>query len=778
MNILAILIALLIGGPALKEHPYIFEKALVNGLTPDERMRRNGLFMESMVNAEPTEIGAVVPDAITEPFSDTVTHPFPQLFRGERNDYLLGAATISTANVGTGTTTLLQPSAAVGGADTTITARGAWQHASFHDIDFFSNGASLVWCGLPSSDGEYQITNNITVQAITAHNNRLIVGGLDGDWFAGDRWRALFDTWRETQPIDSFAHEDMTFDEGWIVWGERGGGDSAIPFYFFLVALGAYGDDIFDASDIIILQAIERGEIGMCPLRKAGEVRALKPLANDIMAYGANSVSRLTPAGNTYTERDEATVGIGGRLSVNGDDTEHVWVDNEGYVHRTRGEERDVVLGYEHLLGGGEGESVFQAYTSYVYDYTVPDEYTFGAVYEDEIYKLVSDGSGNVDVRVTDMAGVIDRNWTVGPYMDFDFFGVNFYDSKVWVQYDNKVVAYSTTGTLLSTITVAENGPIAFRDDKIYLLGANTIKAYSTAGVLLSSWSVDVSSIYKNIVTVGDNVVYSSGQTIYVYSLTGTLVDSFGSILAPGADVKVIGSANGDIYFQEDYSDIVACDLSGAFITSYHYPAMSYGFGSWVDDTYLLAWVADVPAYAQVTLTVLKSFDDLIVLHDPLLSEYRITDGTRSYSLTPTGMGGPHTLYPTSMFRDSDLGLVGVASGVVTQMKLTTFPIDTGSRGKKHAALVLLDAENLTAAKTRILWRMDNGEVYRNGPLVPFNKQMAAFPRTSFVDGKIYIEANATVDAVVHKIEARIQHEDRRYYRGTRALTNGVSADE
>lgn len=692
------------GVHTVKEHPYVWDRALVNGLAPDERMRRNGLYMESMVNMEPTEFGAVVPEPIVQPITATANGPFPQLLRGERVDYLLGPTSVSTANVSAGTTTLLQASDSETGADASITTGGTWQHASFYDVDFFTNGVNLVWNGPPSSDGECQVGTGLTCVALTAHNNRLLLGGLSGAWFSGERWDSIFQTWRELQPVDSFAHEDMTFDTGWVVWGERGGGDSAIPFYMFLTMLGVYGNDIFDQFDVQILESIERGEIGMCPLRKPGTVQAMRPLGNDIVVYGENSVSRLSPNGATYVENEEATTGIEGRAALNGDNTEHVWIDTTGLVHFWPAGSRDRVLGYSAQMTTG------------VVGTLVSSNFTSGyAPWESEVLGDLSPDSGGDDV--------------FGGFLALSAGRLNIYSGGTG-GYPSAMVDFGGAADLT-------DGQITFD-------------------------LINVATDYMAVRLYGNGVTVLVGQ--YAVSDGPTItIDVLDDAIAFDVDA-------GTSLTEQQIRDAVAAAEYVAFTDLD--PTSTSGNPLTIDNI----TITGVPPQSHA------------ILFDPLLHEYRIVTPTSCYSLTrpsindprapDAALGGPHSVIPRSMFRDATSGLVGVATGTQTTMNMTTFPVDTTSRGKKHCSVVLMASEGVTAAKCRILWRNENGEVFRNGPLVPFSPLMAAFPRTSFVDGKVYVQGTVSADAVVSRIEARIQHEDLRLYRGTRAVAQGVAADE
>ncbi len=321
------------------ETSFLIREALQNGIVQDDRTPRDAPFMLNMSNAKATPFGAVSPERVTKPTGlGTLTYswPFPQLMQQEGVTLLMGSQTISTVNRSTFVpTSQTVYNAATQASTLTPAAGGTWQVAAFRDLWFASNGESLVFKVPSASNNKVLGTNDLNVQALCGANGntRLILGGLSGTWFSGSRWGVLLDTWRETLGVDAFGHKSMAFDEGWVVWGEQGGGDLAIPFHMLLVALGVFGDAEFDKFDIRIMQSIERGEIGMCPARDVGKIRAMKQLGERIAIYGANAISTLTPVGNRYRDEVERWTGIHGRSALNGTTRKHVWVDPEGRLY-------------------------------------------------------------------------------------------------------------------------------------------------------------------------------------------------------------------------------------------------------------------------------------------------------------------------------------------------------------------------------------------------------------------------------------------------------------
>jgi hypothetical protein len=302
-------------------------------------MGRNSGTMLRMANMKPTEFGAVSPEELVYPITSgapVMDWPYPVLARGEGVTFKLDATSISTISEADWSATAVTTyDAASLGSTLAITRGGVWQWATFQSLYFLTNGTSFVFrVPLPTAhDGKTATTTALTVGALCGHRDRLFLGGLSGSWFSGSRWAEVLDTWRESQTQEQFAHEDMALDTGWVVYGERGGGDDETPFYAMLAMLGVFGNTAYDKFKEIIHIRLIDGEIGLCPTRSVGTIRALKGIGQDAMAYGTNGVARLNAVENRFIEQPFLNVGIPGRGCVGGDSQKHVFVDNQENVY-------------------------------------------------------------------------------------------------------------------------------------------------------------------------------------------------------------------------------------------------------------------------------------------------------------------------------------------------------------------------------------------------------------------------------------------------------------
>ena len=316
----------------MTELPYIIGKPFSNGLTPDWPAQANSPYMESMQNLRPWTGCARTVETIKDPTGSTATWPFPQLLRGERETLLADATAISSVSEAWVVTplTVYRPDAQT--TEAAIISGGVWHHASFQGVYVLTNGRSFV-ASLPSAEaGHILCSNLIPVASVCAHKSRLFLAGLRSNWFSGYQWSLVMDAWRATLPQDAFSYRDMPFDAGWVVWGERGGGSSEVPFHVLLAALGYFGEDSFENLFEVITDYIERGEIGMVPVPTPGTIRRVMGYQDGVRVYGANGIAELGPSGNRFAVVDVDGMGIPGRGCVSGTAKRHVWVRTDGQL--------------------------------------------------------------------------------------------------------------------------------------------------------------------------------------------------------------------------------------------------------------------------------------------------------------------------------------------------------------------------------------------------------------------------------------------------------------
>jgi len=303
---------------------------MTNGLVPQQDYPAGADYAARMRNLVPARHAAINPTWFTAPFTHTLDWPFPQLFRGEDITLLFGKTTVSTVASDWVLTALTTYQSDDRDETLAISAGGPWHVANFEDIWFATNGVSLVF-QMPAYN-KALVADGLTVQSVCSYKDRLFMVGLAGDWFAGTRWQALFTTWRKTQP--HLKHDQQSWSTKWAVWGAHKGGDSDIPFWFLMIALGIIGTDAFDRMESKLLAMIEQGQLGFVSIRKIGDPLVAKQIGDDVAVYSTEGRVLLRPAEDgEFMVQSTPHQGCTSRGAVSGDEGEHAWIDPLGEMN-------------------------------------------------------------------------------------------------------------------------------------------------------------------------------------------------------------------------------------------------------------------------------------------------------------------------------------------------------------------------------------------------------------------------------------------------------------
>lgn len=316
------------------ENSFEIYQSFRNGLQPEVEPRVGASYMQNMENLIPRESGMATPPTISRPGifgTGPKEFPYPMAFKGDSVRLYLHQDEIYTLDGSFAASSALTKNLRAGGT-TTIGLGSAWHCETFMDMFWATNGVSLAY-KIPSDDGSMFVDNDLAVQAIGRHDYRVLFGGMAGDWFSGSRWGTFFETWRETSIAQMFVHDGLTADTSYVIWSEMGGGAVDVPFFSFAASLGLLGDTVFDTAEEVIAHAVERGEIGLQPIRKVGTIRQLKQLGNRVIVYGDDAISELRPIEGGFQEELIADFGVGGRTCVGGDTRGHVFVSNSGQLY-------------------------------------------------------------------------------------------------------------------------------------------------------------------------------------------------------------------------------------------------------------------------------------------------------------------------------------------------------------------------------------------------------------------------------------------------------------
>lgn len=308
--------------------------AFVRGLRPDDRSRRKRSFLTECYNLKPDEPGLRPALPPTDPFNgnEVVTWPFPHLHRGKNESLLLNETAISEVDetavpwIATEVTTY---DAFNTGTLKSIPAGGPWHVADHHNAWYAFNGTSVVFrTGLEDGSGNTEKTyvqDQITIRTGCSHRGRTIIGGLAGDVWSG-KMQSILNTWQGDMPA-GLPDGISEMDGSWVMWGGIGGGD--FPLWLF------YPDDSpfnLGPSEDRFVRKLKANDLGWMPMPFQGDVLNLKPLGDNVIAYGEDGIAALTLQGSTFGNIKLRSIGIADRGAVGGDDQQHVFLADDGTI--------------------------------------------------------------------------------------------------------------------------------------------------------------------------------------------------------------------------------------------------------------------------------------------------------------------------------------------------------------------------------------------------------------------------------------------------------------
>ena len=332
------------------EYPLILESAFKNGLKPDDRSPVNAPYLETCQNVRPTAYGLCSPEAITQPisgFTPSISWPFPMLMRLSDITLILDRTAIYEVTESGWThaqvTTYDLSDLAEGLA---ITGGGVWHIADFRKVLFLTNGSSLL-VKLPTTSWKLAVTTDTDVATLTEHNGRLYLGGVaDATQFATTIWGELWNEWKKSASEGTMTYTAYSMNTNVLMWSEPFGGQINEPFALFISLLG-YSDANLTKFRELAMKLINEGVIGFLPMEWQGSIKIVKSLGKDLIVYGDNGVTLVSP---DHQRVEMLPVGVPGRGCVAGDKRAHVFVDVEGVLWKMKPGGSIERLGYENQI--------------------------------------------------------------------------------------------------------------------------------------------------------------------------------------------------------------------------------------------------------------------------------------------------------------------------------------------------------------------------------------------------------------------------------------------
>lgn len=370
------------------------------GLRRDSRNPRNSVGLTVCTNLRPTPImnGEAATLATfsppTDPFSpdaDTylqtlggsyaVSHPQPALLKGREVTLLVhgGAGAIRPITEGSnwtaGSAYTVKDAYDISSTGT-ISGTGSWHFADFGDAYCLVNGSCTIiksnrWA-MFGGFSDLVATDTPTVTTCCASRGRMIMGGFDSSDFFNEEWEAFL---RAAFDIGVGIAWPGLPDTNWVWWSQIG----SHAFWLFypkdsIEGLVDGGEEPYTYNNPMLWEMIERNEMGFMPMNWQGTVRCVKSLGKGVMVYGDNGVSYMPMAGNTYGLSDLLSHGVANRSAVGGNEMEHIFLDEAGYLWRVDASNPfPQRLGYKEFFEGMVDNDVVIQYAPVEDEYYISD---------------------------------------------------------------------------------------------------------------------------------------------------------------------------------------------------------------------------------------------------------------------------------------------------------------------------------------------------------------------------------------------------------------------
>ena len=340
-----------------------FKDALKNGLRNDEYQDRNISFLTDAYNARPTRNGASPFIGLTQPFTYSTAHPFPQLFVGKRQNlvcYESGSGGIEDLSYNYSQTDLvLQPLGAYAseraftaepagplGPVTLSAGGGPWHFADHGESWMLTNGQAVVM-RVPAITSAVTYFADETKFPLTccSLNGRMILGGLAGLVSGNTAFKNAYGNLVTT--TGSIASTDLAdIDDSYVYWSSPGSDDFLWFFFEWMMTDIRTGGRKQD----LLQEALSKNLFGFQQVPWQDAVWVTKPLGNGFVAYGEHGIAYFRQVGKTFEMREIATFGIADRGCVGGNDREHVFVTPKGQLYRLKADLSLEFLDYEEIL--------------------------------------------------------------------------------------------------------------------------------------------------------------------------------------------------------------------------------------------------------------------------------------------------------------------------------------------------------------------------------------------------------------------------------------------
>lgn len=322
----------------------LIRDGLKGGLRESDENERNSERLTLCQNARPTKYGLVqhypinFPPALQTAIASaglSVSHPFPQLFKGKHTTYLFTETKVYSVNESTWAITPLSLVNLAGSPATISSGGGAWQFVDCHQTWYATNGVTTVFQAEVNGVTAVRVDTSVPVQTGCELRGRVLFGGFDPNNYWTSTWDAHYESWTDNYIVPTTGVSPSGIGSNFISWSSIGGGDTLGLIYPDLLIAGqeSYSSGGHDSDRPIYFDFLDRNEAGFMPMPFSGSVLCLRPLGGQCMVYGDEGIAAVYTASApvpTFGLKELTSLGIASRTAVGGDDNEHVFLDSSG----------------------------------------------------------------------------------------------------------------------------------------------------------------------------------------------------------------------------------------------------------------------------------------------------------------------------------------------------------------------------------------------------------------------------------------------------------------
>jgi len=291
----------------MKEFTFVIGSDKLKGLRPHHVNPRNGGRLVECYNALPQESGLLGYEPVTTLFDDqyfydlipTATWPFPQMEIGIQQSLL--AFKTKIYEVDTSVTPWLTSKVIDYGSQSLWGVENSWDIVNFYELIIGANGIKVFWHD-PDNDSWKNKSATSTMPLFgTCCNFRgqLVTGNIIGDWY--------------------------DCDGSFVAWSEIGN-FNMLPD--------------------------KKNTAGYMPMPFKGDIKRVKVLDKAVIVYGTGGIAALFPAETTFGVKQLANYGIMSRTAISGNNHEHVFVDESGWLRKIGNDLKITKLGFREFFEG------------------------------------------------------------------------------------------------------------------------------------------------------------------------------------------------------------------------------------------------------------------------------------------------------------------------------------------------------------------------------------------------------------------------------------------